>query len=171
MTTQIIHFDIGNNSKSTIAPTLPAPLNPDEFHTRQELREHQAAQQDYYDHQRQVENQTRIDTDNQRAKDLAESRREQTDDAYDSLKRKQWQEQKDKQAAILAKEKSDALEKTAYLLSSPAIADVFTRSEFTAIQAIIHWASRNYTLEDDGFLSFGNGVFHVQMTAPKKAAK
>ena len=167
-------FSLGAIPKSTTAPTLPEPLDPAEFHTRQEVRDHQEAQQYFYEYHRDVETQARIDADNKRASDLAETQREQTDDEYDDLKRKQWQQEQDKRAASLAKEKSDALEKTAYLLSSPAIADIFTRSEFTAIQSIIHWASRSYTLEDSGFLSFSNGAFHVQMTAPvakMKAAK
>ena len=167
-------FSLGAIPKSTTAPTLPEPLDPAAFHSRQEVRDHQEAQQYFYEYQRDIETQARTDEDDQRSRDLAESQREQTDDEYDFQKRKEWQAERDKRAASIAKEKSDALEKTAYLLSSPAIADIFTRSEFTAIQSIIHWASRSYTLEDSGFLSFGNGVFHVQMTAPAakmKAAK
>jgi hypothetical protein len=166
-------FSLGAIPKQSNAPTLPAPLDPTAFHTRQEIREHQEAQQYFYDYQRDIETQARIDADNARAKVLAESDRELTDDEYDSLKRKQWHAEKDKQAAILAKEKSDELEKIAYLLSSPPVAEIFVRNEFAALQLVIHWAARGYMLQDEGYLNFGNSFCHLQMTAPavKKAAK
>ena len=82
-------FSLGAIPKSTTAPTLPEPLDPAEFHTRQEVRDHQEAQQYFYEYHRDVETQARIDADNKRASDLAETQREQTDDEYDDLKRKQ----------------------------------------------------------------------------------
>ena len=170
----IIHFSLGNASKSNTPPVLPEPLDQSQFHTRQEIRDHQDAQQRFYDYQRQVENQARIDADNQRAKDLANSLREQTDSEYDALKRKQWQDQKDKEAAILAKEKADAMARTAYLLSTPPIAELFHRSEFLFLKDFQFWCQKGYTLEDDGLITFQPGFYHAQLTAPattKKAVK
>ena len=164
-------FNLGFGPTSRQAPTLPEPLDTAEFHTRQEIREHQNAVVAHYEYQRQAENQARIDADNKRAKELVEAQREQTDEEYDDMKRKLWQAEQDKWAASAAKEKEDELEKIAYLLSSPAIADIFTRSEFNCLQSVIHWAGRGYTMQDDGFLSFGNGIFHIQMTAPAAKTK
>ena len=170
--TNIIHFTIGNNSKSTTAPTLPEPLDQTVYQTREAVREHQAAQQRYYDFQRQLENQARIDASNQRAKDLANAQREQTDKEYDDLKAKQWQDQKDKEAARLQKEKDDAMARTAYLLSSPPVADLFHRSEYSFLKDFEYWVGqRQYTLAEDGILTFQPGFFHAQLTAPAAPAK
>ena len=156
------------------APIFPAPLSPDEFHSRAAIREHQQAQQAFYDHKRRIERQIQIDADNERAKAIAKASREQTDDEYDEIKRKEWQASRDKQAAILAKEKQDALEKTAFLLSSPEVVDLYHRSEFSFLREFAHWSSRNYTLPDDGVQVFQPGHYAVRLTAPaapKKAAK
>ena len=151
------------------------PLDPAEFHTRKEIREHQEARQYFYEYQRDVETQVRIDADNARAKVLAESDLELTDDAYDAIKRKQWQAEKDKQAAILAKDKSDAMERTAYLLSSPPLADLLHRSEFSFLKDFEYWVGqRGYTLGEEGLLTFMPGMYHAQLSAPAaktKAAK
>lgn len=166
-------FSLGAISKST-APTLPSPLDIAGFHTREQVRAHREAEQAYYDYQREAANEALIAAENARARDLAEANREQTDEEYDEMRRVQWQAQRDNQAALLAKERPDEMAKTAYLLSSPPVAEILVRNEYAALQLVIHWASRNYTLPADGFLNFGNGVFHLQMTAPataKKAAK
>lgn len=174
--TNIITFPLGANSQPAQAPTLPEPLDQTVYQTREAVRQHQAAQQRYWDYQRQVANQARIDADNQRAKDLANAQREQTDAEYDALKLKQWQDQKDKDAARLQKEKDDAMARTAYLLSSPPIADLQHRSEFAFLKDFEHWVQRDYTLEADGLLTFQPGFYHCQLaapaaTAPKKASK
>lgn len=159
------------------APELPLPLDPSEFHTRQDIRDHQNAQLAYYDFQRDIEYQIKVAADLTRAKELAEANREQTDDEYDEMKRKQWQTEKDKQAARLQKEKDDAMEKTAYLLSSPALADLMHRSEFAFLKDFEYWVGqRGYTLGDEGLITFQPGFYHLQLTAPaaapqKKAAK
>ena len=156
------------------APIFPAPLSPDEFHSRAAIREHQQAQQAFYDHKRRIERQIQIDLDNERAKAIAKASREQTDDEYDEIKRKEWQASRDKQAAILAKEKQDALEKTAFLLSSPNTVDLFARTDYSFLKEFEHWARRGYNLEADGIRLFQPGFYSVQLTAPaaaKKAAK
>jgi hypothetical protein len=172
--TQVQTFNLGFGPTSREAPVLPAPLKPDEFHTRQEIRDHQDAQQRYYNYQRQVENQARIDADNQRAKDLANAQREQTDFEYDEMKRTQWQAARDKEAARLQKEKDDAMARTAYLLSSPPVADLTHRSEYAFLKDFEFWVGqRGYTLEPEGLQFFQPGFYSIQLTAPvvtKKAS-
>ena len=156
------------------APIFPAPLSPDEFHSRAAIREHQQAQQAFYDHKRRVERQIQIDADNARSKAIVEANKELSDIAYDEIKRKEWQASRDKQAAILAKEKADELEKTAFLLSSPPFVDIYSRSDFNFLKEFSHWCGRGYTLPDDGVQVFQPGHYAVQLTAPapaKKAAK
>lgn len=170
--TNIIHFSLGNASKSNTPPVLPEPLDTSVYQTREAVREHQAAQQRYYDHQRQLVNQARIDADNQRAKDLAESQREMTDAEFDNLKRKQWEAAKEKEAARLQKEKDDAMARTAYLLSSPPVADLFHRSEYSFLKDFEYWVGqRGYTLEADGLLTFQPGYYHAQLQAPAPAKR
>lgn len=167
-------FSLGAIPKSTTAPTLPEPLDQTIYQTREAVREHQAAQQRYWDYQRQLENQARIDADNERAKELANAQREQTDAEYDAIKRKQWEDQKDKEAARLQKEKDDAMARTAYLLSSPPIAELFHRSEYSFLKDFEFWCQKGYTLGDEGLLTFQPGFYHAQLTAPattKKAGK
>ena len=155
------------------APIFPAPLSPDEFHTREAIRAHQQAEQAYHAHQRAAARKIQIDADNARSKAIVEANKELSDIAYDEIKRKEWQASKDKQAAILAKEKQDALEKTAFLLSSPEVVDLYHRSEFSFLREFAHWSSRNYTLPDDGVQVFQPGHYAVRLTAPapKKAVK
>ena len=161
-------------TKMIDTPTRPAPLNPDQYHTRQDIRDHQQAEQSYHDHQRGIARQIQIAADNARSKAIAVASREQSDADYDAMKLKDWNENKAKQAAFLAKEKQDALEKTAFLLSSPEVVDLYHRSEFSFLREFAHWSSRNYVLPDDGVQVFQPGHYAVQLTAPapaKKAAK
>lgn len=164
-------FSLGAIPKQSNAPTLPLPLDPTQFHTRQEIREHQEAQQYYHEYQRDIETQARIDADNARAKVLAEANRELTDAEYDDWMRKEWQAQKDKQAALVSKEKADALERTAYLLSSPPMVDLLHRGEYNFLKDFEYWASRGYTLGDGGLQAFQPGFYHVQLTAPATTKK
>ena len=154
-------------------PALPAPLSPDEFHSRAAIREHQQAEQAYHAHQRAAARKIQIDADNARSKAIVEANKELSDIAYDEIKRREWQASRDKQAAILAKEKQDALEKTAFLLSSPPTIDLFHRSDFNFLKEFSHWCGRGYTLPDDGVQVFQPGHYAVRLTAPapKKAAK
>ena len=169
--TQVIEFNLGAVAKSTTAPVLPEPLDQTVYQTREAVGEHQAAQQRYYAHLRQLENQALIDASNQRAKDLANAQREMLDSEYDSLKAKQWQDQKDKEAAQIQKEKDDAMARTAYLLSSPPIAELFHRSEFLFLKDFQFWCQKGYTLADDGLITFQPGFFHAQLTAPATTKK
>ena len=155
-------------------PARPAPLSPDQFHTRQAIRDHQQADQAYHDHQRAAARQILVDADNERSKALAEANKELSESDYDDIKRKEWQAARDKQAATLAKEHADALEKTAFLLSSPPFVDLFHRTDYSFLKEYEHWCRRNYTLEADGIRLFQPGFYSVQLTAPapaKKAAK
>lgn len=136
------------------------------------MRQYQNALAAYYEFQRLAENQARIALDNQRAIDLANSRREQTDAEYDAMKKAQWDAEKAKQAARLQKEKDDALARTAYLLSTPPVADLLHRSEYSFLKDFEYWVGqRQYTLEPDGVITFQPGLYHAQLTAPvaKKA--
>jgi hypothetical protein len=173
--TQVQTFNLGFGPTSREAPTLPEPLDTAEFHTRQQIREHNEAFQNYYDYQRDIAQQIKVDADNKRAQELAEAQREQTDEEYDDMKRKQWQAQKDKEAARVAKEKADAMERTAYLLSSPPVADLMHRSEYAFLKDFEYWVGqRGYTLEPEGLQFFQPGFYSVQLTAPvvtKKASK
>lgn len=165
-------FSLGTIPKSA-APTLPAPLDNSEYQNREQIRAHQNATQAYFDYQREIEYQIKVAADLAHAKEVAEANRPQSDEEYDAQKRIEWQAAKDKNAARLKKEIDDELAKTAYLLSSPPVAEVFARSEFAALKAVIQWAGRGYTMPDEGFHSFSHGFFHIQMTAPaaKKAPK
>ena len=167
--TQVTTFSLGAIKQS--APALPAPLASDEFHTREQVRAHREAQQAFYDHQRDVEYQARVAIDNARAKELAEANREQTDAEYDALKREQWQAAKDKQAALVAKEKADQMEKANYLLSSPPVVELLHRSEFLFLKDFAYWVGqRGYTFEDAGMIAFQPGFYNVQLTAQAKKA-
>ena len=165
-------FSLGAIAKPTTAPTLPSPLDPAEFHTRQALREHRQAEEAFYAYRREVEIEAETAAANALAKEVAEANRELSDSEYDTLKRKAWLEQKAKQEALVAKDKQDALERTAFLLSSPPVVDLFHRSEYILLKEFEHWASRNYTLSLEGLHCFQPGNYHVQLTAPpaKKAA-
>ena len=158
-------------TKMIDTPARPAPLSPDQYHTRQDIRDHHKAEQSYHDHQREVARQLQVAADNERSKALVEASREQTDAEYDDLKRKQWNESRDKQAATLAKEHADALEKTAFLLSSPPVVDLFARTDYSFLKDYEHWARRGYTLEADGIRLFQPGFYSVQLTAPAAAKK
>ena len=168
---QVNTFSLGAIAEPSHAPTLPSPLDPAVFHTRQALRDHRQAEESFYAHQRAIEIQAETAAANALAKERADANRELTDAEYDLLKRKEWQEQKAKQAASLAKEKADALERTAFLLSSPPVVDLFHRSEFALLKDFEYWAGRSYTLSADGLHCFQPGNYHLQLTAPpsKKA--
>jgi hypothetical protein len=170
--THVQTFDLGFNQAPRPTPTLPEPLDQTVYQTREAVREYQNAVAAFYEHQRHLENKARIDEDNKRARELAESKRELTDIEYDAMKKTQWQAEKDKQAARLQKEMDDALARTAYLLSSPPVADLLHRSEYSFLKDFEYWVGqRQYTLGADGLIAFQPGLYHAQLTAPvaKKA--
>ena len=155
-----------NNS---VAPTMPAPLDHTVFNTRQQVRDHQNAAQAYYDHLRNIERQALIAADLARAKEIAEANREMSDFEYDTAGLKRFNEAKDKQAALLAKEKQDALEKTAFMLSSPPIVNLNHRSEYGFLKDFEFWIGRGYSLAEDGLNFFQPGFYNVDLTATPKS--
>jgi hypothetical protein len=146
--------------------TLPAPLDQTVFHTRKTVQEYRQAVANYYTQQREIEHQARVAADNEFARDRANAQREQTDAEYDAIKLGEWTAARNKVADRIAKEKTDALAKIAYMTSSPPVAEIMCRSEYNCIQEIIHFASLGYTMNDSGMLAFGNGYFHIEMHAP-----
>ena len=171
--TQVNTFQLGAIAEPATVSTLPPQLDPAVFQTRQALRDHKQAEEAFYASQRAAEIRAATAAANAEAKVTAEANREMTDAEYDNLKRTAWEEQKAKQAAALAKEKADALERTAFLLSSPPVVDLFHRSEYALLKDFEYWAGRSYTLSPEGLHCFQPGNYHLQLTAPpaKKAAK
>ena len=162
-------FALGAIQKS--APVMPEPLDRAVFHTRQEVRDHNNAVQAFHDHQRNLVHQAKVAADNARAKELAEANRDMTDAEYDAAGLKRFNDQRDKAAERVAKEKVDELEKIAYMLSSPATASILQRSEYTFLKQFEHWTQRGYSLGPNGMQMFQPGIYHVILDAPvaKKA--
>lgn len=148
----------------TDTPIKPTPLDSTTIHHPDTVRKWKSDMADYANAVRAIEHRAQMKAQAEAAKAAAPL----TDDAYFALKLKAHNDQKAKEAARLAAEKAEELARIDHLMSSPAVAEVFQRTEYTAIQEIIHWASRGYTLADSGFLNFHGGVYHLQMNAPAK---
>lgn len=165
---QVNTFSLGASPANKAAPVLPEPLDTAQFHTRAAIREYQAACEAFYEYQRQVAHQAEVVADQLRAKELAQANLPLSDTDYDDLKRKEWQAVRDKESARISKEKTDALDKVAYMLSSPLVAEITHRSELHFLLEFQHWSQRGYTLEDDGLKYFQPGFYLVHLTAPAK---
>lgn len=79
-----------------------------------------------------------------------------------------------KAAEYVAIQKAKELAKIDFLMSSPPVADIMETNEYKFMLSVINFASRGYTLGDNGIHHFGMGLFHCQLDAPvvaKKAGK
>lgn len=94
-----------------------------------------------------------------------------SEDEYFQLKVKEKAANDARIAERAAAEKAAALAEIDRLMASPDIAEVMHRNEHNFLREVIHFANRGYTLADEGFLHFGMGLYHVQMSAPKKKTK
>lgn len=169
--TDVITFNLGNSHNSKSAPVLPEALDGSKFHTRAELRAHKIACEEFHNYQREAEYQAKVAESNKRAREQAEAQREMTDEEYDNMKRKEWQAEKDKEAARLAVKKEKEREEIAYRLSMPAVADIHNRSEYLFLKDFEFWTQKGYTLQPDGIQIFQPGIYNAQLTAPAVAKK
>lgn len=155
---------------NTVTPTKPADLDNSILHTPEAVRQWKQDSSDYYQAVQAIK-QAEI---HQAQLEYAHRNRTLTSEEYyqESVKRKAAA---DALAAERAEvEKAKALENIERLMGSPAIADILHHNEYSFMQEVIQWANRNYVMAENGFHSFGMGLYHIQMSAPvapKKAGK
>lgn len=152
---------------NTTAPTKPADLSMYVLHTPAEVRQHRLDTEDYF----------KAIQDIERAKQakaqavINEANRTLNDDDYFALKLKQKKEQDDKQAQRVAAEKATELARIDFLMSSPPVVEIMETNEHRFLTSVINFASRGYTLGDNGILHFGHGLFHCNLDAPATTKK
>lgn len=145
----------------------PAPLDITKLHSPAEVLRHKAEQAAYFES-------VRAEEQRQRMKEQAEkayANRVLTPDEYfaEALKRQAEQQARDDQREFERQAERDA--KAAYLESTPDIAEVSERSEFSFLQGVIHWASKGYTLTGDGITAFLPGFYCCRLNKPATIKK
>lgn len=145
----------------------PEPLDQSVYHSREEYSAWQASMLAYHDAVRAEEARQREaqeQEENPPPRYLGNSE-------YDRIRRKQWEEdqarQKQRDDEQAAKEKARA----EYLASSPDVAEILAFDSFTLLTEVIHWASKGYSLPEDGIQYFTQGCFTVRMTKPANTRK
>lgn len=166
---QVNTFSLG--AIPAITPTLPPPLPKDQYNTRQDIKDHRNATESYYAHHRHLKHLEALEADRALAREKAEANREMSDAEYDEQGLKRFNDQRDKAAAAIAKQKQDELNQIAFRLSSPPIVEIFKRSEFALIKELEYWFGLGYTLEDDGLTLFQPSFYQMKLTAPKAKGK
>jgi len=151
----------------TNAPTKPENLDPTKLHSPSEVAAWKQASHDYFVATR------KIASDAEAAIQAAQAHASRilSSDEYFALAVERKAKQDAVTAERIAAEKAFALSEIDRKLQSPPVADVMARNEYTFLQEVIMWSARGYTLEEGGLINFGLGHYHIQMTAPKKAAK
>jgi len=151
-------------------PTKPADLSIYELHSPEVRRQHRAEVEAYVQALRNIERQKEIKAEAIKA----EATRPLTEDEYFQEAVKRNKQQQDKQAERAAAEKAAELARIDFLMSSPPVVEIMETNEYKFLATVINFASRGYTLGDNGIQHFGFGLFHCNLDAPtptKKAAK
>jgi FMN phosphatase YigB (HAD superfamily) len=148
-------------------PIKPADLDSTILHSPDAVRQWKADWVDYHAATRAIE-QARI-TKAQAI--VAYENRTLSESEYHEQAVKRKQEQDAKQAERAAVEKAAALAEIDRLMGSPDIAEVMHRNEYSFLLEVIQWANRGYVMADNGFLTFGMGMYHIQMQAPPATTK
>jgi hypothetical protein len=149
---------------TTTTPIKPADLDIYTLHSPEAVK---AWKQDVADYHQALARIERAKEAKQQAA-IAEQNRVLTDEEYyqEALKRKKIAD--DIAAERAAAEKAAALAEIERLMSSPKTVDVINRNEVLFMIEVIQWANRGYTMAENGFHSFGMGLYHITMNAPAK---
>jgi len=140
---------------TTTTPIKPADLDIYTLHSPEAVK---AWKQDVADYHQALARIERAKEAKQQAA-IAEQNRVLTDEEY---------YQDDIAAERAAAEKAAALAEIERLMSSPKTVDVINRNEVLFMIEVIQWANRGYTMAENGFHSFGMGLYHITMNAPAK---
>lgn len=141
----------------------PEPLDPNKWYTRDERRQYDE-QLAAYASLCQPEKPAPIKEEPEEY-----TVHELTESEYDDLRRREWEQQRAREKEREAEREASKTADAAYLESMPAVADILVHDPHSLLMKVLHWASRNYTLPEDGIRFFNPNFYHVQMTAPVSA--
>lgn len=139
----------------------PEPLDPNKWYTRDERRAYSEQLAAYEASLRQPERPVPIKEEPE-----AQTVRELSDSEYDDMKRQQWEQQRAREKEREAEREARKAAEAEYLESMPAVAEILVHDPHTLMTKVLHWASRGYSLPEDGIRYFGPAFYHLQMAAP-----
>jgi len=148
-------------------PIKPEPLSIYVLHSPAEKRKHAAEVDAYNQAVRAIEHAKQVKAQ----AEIAERNRPMTDEEYFQMAVNRKADQDAMEAEAAAIRHAAELEKIAYEMSSPAVADIMETSEFQFLKSVVHWAGRGYVMHDQSIQHWGMGLYHVQLSAPAVAKK
>lgn len=144
----------------------PEPLDPNKWYTRDERRAYSEQLTAYEASLRQPEKPAPI-----KETPEAQTVRELSDSEYDDLKRQQWEQQRAREKEREAEREARKAAEAEYLESMPAVAEILVHDPHTLMTKVLHWASRGYSLPEDGIKFFSPNFYHVCLTAPVASSR